>query len=909
MAVPASYLEKIYAKLAAENRTQGAAGTIEIEQEGTLISEGAKLEAGRVQCALAIGVFGFFWICHEYTRATTNGPYPFRFQNMIESVLFMADIALMTLGFLVASAQKYFESKAIEMAMLVVLIGVLGGIAMYLMFMLAGEARKGLFKFRTRRLARGEARKAEAAARKSAIACWHGRHSSMAEADLPPLPGPTNGRHSEKRDSIVTGLYDLAEHDLSDRDSREYGDAAAKVEDDHNDAKLRASLVDGSAEASVASNNVSEAAGPSVRAARPKLQRKSACMDDEEPTAARPDVEVEESTAKERPGMLLTARGEAMRTARVLRTDQVTSRNRPSCFARPMDSQQCMSFRGRPGLLNDGQQCMSFRARPGMLNDGQVCMSYRARAEAPSSTLASDPFSTIAESAEESGDGQATTAGGANAQGQMKRAIALFGAVQSFKRYLPRHAWSAVALLGDGLGDGGHGGVYLARVKDKDVVVRRFAGAAERSTQSVHSLYNELEALAQLRHPNLLRIVAIIADPSASSASTAGVVLEHVAFSLHALLTGEHTGRGGDRLKPASWANPLLRVLREVAWGLAFLHAKGACHGRLHPRNVLLTHHYHVKLTDFRGEVTKAGPRALNEEGDVDPSDLRWTYMSPETPSIADAPNGVLPSPPPSPPGESIDVPSGPTSRKASCGGRRPSVAPVRRPSVAPVVSIARKSLRRASLSLGRRSITDPGVDETKQLALAFAAADIWAFGCLVAFTATGEPPYSKAVRERCIERGASGYESRRHIVDSARDEQTPLHTFMLSAKPSDLCAQALYELAEKCVHSEAAQRPTAAQITTDHMRHGILGSMAKEGKARQLKAASKRNLAVDGGDANDVNISDESEPVAARGTFAMPKAAAFPAPISFGAGAASVAVVAKLRRRSILRRESVAKV
>ena len=61
-------------------------------------------------------------------------------------------------------------------------------------------------------------------------------------------------------------------------------------------------------------------------------------------------------------------------------------------------------------------------------------------------------------------------------------------------------------------------------------------------------------------------------------------------------------------LAPGAWDALALRVLHQVAGALAYLHAAGGCHGRLHPSNVLLKvvrahalSSARVKLADYVG--------------------------------------------------------------------------------------------------------------------------------------------------------------------------------------------------------------------------------------------------------------------------------------------------------------------
>ena len=199
-------------------------------------------------------------------------------------------------------------------------------------------------------------------------------------------------------------------------------------------------------------------------------------------------------------------------------------------------------------------------------------------------------------------------------------------------RLLPLVSWKAVP-PGVPLGNGGRGDTFSTQLRQRPVVVRRVHAASPHAQISVRALHNELAALVELKHPNLLLLIGFAHDAgyATSSAAGTGVVTEACTCSLE-----DAMGRLNDgSLVAGQWDLFVMRILLQVASALVYLHEAGCGHGRLHPGNVLLkvTNAKHnlasarIKLSDFQGKVSDAAD--LTPVAGEQP-DLRWMYMAPE---------------------------------------------------------------------------------------------------------------------------------------------------------------------------------------------------------------------------------------------------------------------------------------
>lgn len=447
------------------------------------------------------------------------------------------------------------------------------------------------------------------------------------------------------------------------------------------------------------------------------------------------------------------------------------------------------------------------------------------------------------------------------------------------------------------LGDGGRGDVHHAHKAKRPSVMRRVHASSPLALHTLEELHRETAALAELKHPNLLRILGMSQDADLSTSNTAaGAVLveEQCACSLDEAVRNKS-------IVPGQWSAFTMRILHQVAGALMFLHGQGASHGRLHPRNVLLKvvgghalSSARVKLSDYQGKGC-ADAADLNSEirypGQPPNTtvDTRWAYLAPEVAArkrltaIAPATSSEAldAAPPranqsegystlltaraqlakarsalPASSSASINEPlpedvtdgqiDGSTDGKAT---RAPSPPPSPPPALALGKGPNAKggsigAGRRGSL-LGRRLSAIGGLGlrlgkSSQPTVPSAVSADMWAYGCLINFIGTGEAPYATEVHERAAEAYAADdtisglYEV---LETAASKQQSPLAPLR---EASADCPSDILTIATRCVHPDVTMRAHAVQVLSRLPRETGLFAAEAEGHARREQTRAK---------------------------------------------------------------------
>lgn len=177
-------------------------------------------------------------------------------------------------------------------------------------------------------------------------------------------------------------------------------------------------------------------------------------------------------------------------------------------------------------------------------------------------------------------------------------------------------------VIQDKIGEGGMGEVFIAehRRMKRPVVVKILPRAATESEYSIRRFEREVEAAAQLQHPNI--VTAFDADEE-----------DDIHFLVMEFVDGVPLGEFVAREGPMSLEMAVSSIL-QTARGLEYAHEKGIVHRDIKPNNLMIVAGGDVKLLDMGLARFDDGRATIAPDGDslTQQNQIVGTveYMSPE---------------------------------------------------------------------------------------------------------------------------------------------------------------------------------------------------------------------------------------------------------------------------------------
>src|SRR6267143_4114544 len=164
------------------------------------------------------------------------------------------------------------------------------------------------------------------------------------------------------------------------------------------------------------------------------------------------------------------------------------------------------------------------------------------------------------------------------------------------------------------LGRGGMGVVYLAREVrlDRPVAIKLLPPSKASDPKLRERFLREARTAAKLSHPNIIPIHAV-------------EEIDEFVFFAMAYIEGETLTERVRRRGPLA-PSDASRVLRDVAWALAYAHGQGVIHRDVKPDNILLETSGRVLVADFGIASVVAGAGGLATGAVVGTPE----FMSPE---------------------------------------------------------------------------------------------------------------------------------------------------------------------------------------------------------------------------------------------------------------------------------------
>ncbi|KAG0241636.1 hypothetical protein BGW41_005652 [Actinomortierella wolfii] len=167
--------------------------------------------------------------------------------------------------------------------------------------------------------------------------------------------------------------------------------------------------------------------------------------------------------------------------------------------------------------------------------------------------------------------------------------------------------------MGEFIGAGGYGNVYQAHWEGRRVAIKRFPMGRD-EVQQAAAIQHEIEILQLLNDRHIIQFYGTTYHDNSLV-----LIMDYA--------EGGNLQRAIEKHQLVDWSTKI-RIAREIARGLTYIHHKNVIHRDLKSMNVLLTRHMEVKLCDFGLATVKVRSASRSSGSGTLKGTFRW--MAPE---------------------------------------------------------------------------------------------------------------------------------------------------------------------------------------------------------------------------------------------------------------------------------------
>lgn len=192
------------------------------------------------------------------------------------------------------------------------------------------------------------------------------------------------------------------------------------------------------------------------------------------------------------------------------------------------------------------------------------------------------------------------------------------------------------------IGSGATSSVFAGTWKEnEEVAIKVFRGEMKGSLTKSQKFKQELEKLSKLRHSHVLRLIGVCDDVPVNVEHGTGnmaLVTELMLSSLESIIyveddVGAENYDALRHFRPVEYIDKV-RIARDIAFGMRYLHKVRLIHKDLKPGNVLIDHEGRAKISDFGTaqflSMGTGGTRTHLDLGQQGGREATWRYAAPE---------------------------------------------------------------------------------------------------------------------------------------------------------------------------------------------------------------------------------------------------------------------------------------